>query len=184
VLEKHPRFEAMRSRFLEILDSRDRIPAGHAAAARMLYNLWQDAANPRGLWRRTTLAEYRTASRRGRRCSTWTRWAAAEKENWVWGGATCLARATGAAWCAVARRRRRQGGARVRPAPSLRADGGFKLPEAKTDVDWVDADTMMVGTDTGPGSMTDSGYPRTVGAGSAARRWPMRRPCSRAWRRT
>src|ERR1700756_2437542 len=25
----------------------------------LLYNLWKDAKNPRGLWRRTTLAEFR-----------------------------------------------------------------------------------------------------------------------------
>jgi prolyl oligopeptidase len=41
-------------------------------------------------------------------------------------------------------------------------DGGFELPEAKTSVDWLDADTLYVGTDFGPGSLTDSGYPRVI----------------------
>ena len=44
-------------------------------------------------------------------------------------------------------------------------DNGFRLPEAKSIVGWIDADTVYVGTDLGPGSMTGSGYPRTV------RRW-------------
>ena len=39
---------------------------------------------------------------------------------------------------------------------------GFALPEAKSDVSWVDADTLIVGTDWGPGSLTSSGYPRVV----------------------
>ena len=56
-LEKHPRFEAMRSRILEVLDSRDKIPYV-ARRGDALYNFWQDASHPRGLWRRTTLAEY------------------------------------------------------------------------------------------------------------------------------
>ena len=40
--------------------------------------------------------------------------------------------------------------------------GGFYLPEAKTRASWKDKDTLLVGTDTGEGSLTDSGYPRTV----------------------
>ena len=57
-LEKHPRFEPMRARFLEILDSKEKIPTV-TRRGDFFYNLWQDAKNPRGLWRRTTLAEYR-----------------------------------------------------------------------------------------------------------------------------
>jgi prolyl oligopeptidase len=37
---------------------------------------------------------------------------------------------------------------------------GFSLPEAKSDLAWKDRDTLLVGTDFGPGSLTDSGYPR------------------------
>jgi len=39
---------------------------------------------------------------------------------------------------------------------------GFTVPEAKTDVGWIDADRIYVGTDFGPGSLTTSGYPRLV----------------------
>jgi len=39
---------------------------------------------------------------------------------------------------------------------------GYSLPEAKSRVSWRDADSMFVGTDFGPGSLTDSGYPRVV----------------------
>jgi len=39
---------------------------------------------------------------------------------------------------------------------------GFNLPEAKSDVAWIDRDTLFVGTDFGPGSLTESGYPRIV----------------------
>jgi prolyl oligopeptidase len=40
--------------------------------------------------------------------------------------------------------------------------GGFSLPEAKSSVAWRDEDTLWVGTDFGPGSLTSSGYPRIV----------------------
>ena len=56
VLEAQPRFAAMRDGFRAILDSRDKIPyvtrRGDA-----LYNFWRDAEHPRGLWRRSTLAD-------------------------------------------------------------------------------------------------------------------------------
>jgi prolyl oligopeptidase PreP (S9A serine peptidase family) len=48
------------------------------------------------------------------------------------------------------------------------------LPEAKSDVAWVDADTLYVGTDFGPGSMTDSGYPRIL------KRWKRGTPLAEA----
>jgi prolyl oligopeptidase len=40
--------------------------------------------------------------------------------------------------------------------------GGFVLPEAKSEVTWIDADAVYVATDFGAGSMTRSGYPRIV----------------------
>ncbi|NBW96296.1 MAG: S9 family peptidase, partial [Planctomycetia bacterium] len=40
--------------------------------------------------------------------------------------------------------------------------GGFSLPEAKSRVAWRDRDSLFVATDFGPGSLTSSGYPRTV----------------------
>src|SRR5690606_30154484 len=39
---------------------------------------------------------------------------------------------------------------------------GFERPEAKGSVGWIDQDTVYVSTDFGEGTMTDSGYPRTV----------------------
>src|SRR5690349_14856502 len=51
--------EALRKRLQAILDAKDRIPyvSRHGD---YLYNFWRDAHHERGVWRRTTLAEYRT----------------------------------------------------------------------------------------------------------------------------
>ena len=48
------------------------------------------------------------------------------------------------------------------PSPRRSSPDGFTLPEAKSSVTWRDADTLWVGTDFGPGSLTTSGYPRVV----------------------
>src|SRR5207245_1657671 len=55
-----PRFAALKAEILDSLDANDRIPYVVRRAG-YLYNFWQDASHPRGLWRRTTLADYRTA---------------------------------------------------------------------------------------------------------------------------
>lgn len=53
-------------------------------------------------------------------------------------------------------------------------EGGFFLPEAKGSMGWIDIDTVFVQTDFGPGSMTDSGYPRI------AKRWSRGTPLESA----
>src|SRR5579863_9104744 len=57
-LESLPNFEPIRARLLSILDSKERIPFV-AKHGRWYYNFWRDQNNPRGLWRRTTLQEFK-----------------------------------------------------------------------------------------------------------------------------
>jgi prolyl oligopeptidase len=51
---------------------------------------------------------------------------------------------------------------------------GFHLPQAKSEVSWINQDTLFVGTDFGPGSQTTSGYPRI------AKRWQRGTPLASA----
>ena len=87
--------------------------------------------------------------------------AAAEKENWVWHGADCLKPEYKRCLVPLSR-----GGADadvVREFDLAVEDvreGRLLLPEAKSSAGWLDRDTLYVGTDFGPGSMTTSGYPR------------------------
>jgi prolyl oligopeptidase len=161
------RYEPLRKQLLSILDSRDRIPF----VTRMgehYYNFWRDAANPRGLWRRTTLAEYAKAQPAWDVVIDLDALAKSENENWVWQGADCLRpEKSGQPYrrCIIGLSR---GGADASVQREFdlidRAfvKGGFTLPEAKQDMSWKDIDTVWVGTDFGPGSMTTSGYPRIV----------------------
>jgi hypothetical protein len=54
------------------------------------YNFWRDAQHVRGIWRRTTLAQYQLAEPAWETVIDLDQLAAGENENWVWGGATCL----------------------------------------------------------------------------------------------
>lgn len=55
-LEAVPGFKDGQARVLAILDAKDKVPYA-AKMGKYLYNFWQDDANPRGLWRRTSYAD-------------------------------------------------------------------------------------------------------------------------------
>jgi prolyl oligopeptidase len=173
-LEAFPDFAAMKVRFREVLDSRERIPY-FTRRGPWLYNFWRDAAHPRGLWRRASLAEYRQPAPAWDVLIDLDALAHAEGENWVWGGATCLGPHYERGLVSLSR-----GGADAKVVREFDlttrrfVEGGFSLPEAKSEVEWLDLDTVFVGTDFGPGSLTDSGYPRVI------KRWQRGQPLDAA----
>ena len=83
------RFERMRVQALEVFDTDDSIPSIRRRGE-FLYNFWRDAANPRGLWRRTTLDGFRTDTPDWDVLIDVDALAAAEDENWVWHGAAMI----------------------------------------------------------------------------------------------
>ncbi|TGD88994.1 S9 family peptidase [Mycolicibacterium sp. CH28] len=155
-------FEQLRTEALEVLDTDARIPYVRRRGE-YLYNFWRDAANPRGLWQRTTLQSYRTESPDWDVIIDIDALATAEGENWVWAGADVIEPEHTLALVSLSR-----GGsdaAVVREFDMIKREfvsGGFALPEAKSRVSWEDTDTVLVGTDFGPGSLTESGYPRII----------------------
>jgi prolyl oligopeptidase len=161
-LTGEPRFEALRVEIREVFDSTDRIPY-ITRRGEYRYNFWRDREHPRGLWRRTTLAEYRKDTPNWEILLDIDALGRDEGENWVYGGAQCLRPDYRRALISLSR-----GGADaevVREFDIERREfiaDGFRLPEAKSNVDWIDADTIYVATDFGQGTLTTSGYPRTV----------------------
>jgi prolyl oligopeptidase len=162
-LSDSARFEDLRTELRQVLDADDRIPYPRRRGA-YLYNFWQDAAHPRGLWRRTTLAEYRRAQPDWDVLLDIDALGEQEGENWVFHGATML-RPGGYQRALVQLSRGGADASVVREfdVPGRRfVEDGFTVSEAKTDVGWIDAGQIYVGTDFGPGSLTTSGYPRVV----------------------
>ncbi len=159
-LAESSEFLALQARLLAIFDSQERIPYV-GKHGEFFYNFWRDAQHVRGLWRRTTLAEYRKPAPDWDIVLDLDALAAAEGENWVWHGAEMRRPDRTRALIALSR-----GGADATVVREFdlttRAfvPGGFVLPEAKGGMSWRDADSVFVATDFGPGSMTDSGYPR------------------------
>ena len=146
------------------LTAPDRIPYGELAAGQV-YNFWQDGAHVRGLWRRTSLADYQAAEPRWEVLLDLDALSKTRNENWVWKGALCLPPAN--LRCLVKLSRGGGDAIVVREFDvGARAfvDDGFNVAEAKTDIAWVDADTVMVATNWGSETLTQAGYPRVVKA--------------------
>lgn len=161
-LEAAPGFSELRSRLRRIYDSKAKIPMPKALA-QYVYNFWKDEAHPRGVWRRAPLAEYRKPSPKWELVLDVDALATSENESWVWQGATCLYPKYHR--CLINLSRGGADAAVVRELDMVKkafVSGGFSLPEAKSEVSWKDLDTLYVATDFGPGTLTDSGYPRIV----------------------
>jgi len=167
-------FEQLRTEALEVLDTDARIPYVRRRGE-YLYNFWRDAANPRGLWRRTTLDSYRGDSPEWDVLIDVDELGRADDEKWVWAGATVIEPEFTRALVSLSR-----GGSDaviVREFDMITREfiaDGFALPEAKSQIGWADPDTVLVGTDFGPGSLTESGYPRIV------KRWRRGMPLAQA----
>ena len=169
-------FAETRDRIEALLDSEAKIPDVSRIGDRY-YNFWKDADHPRGVWRRTSLESYRTDAPEWETVLDLDALGQAEGENWVWHGASVL-RGDGAHRLAMLDLSRGGADADVSREFDLHTlefvEDGFYRPEAKGGVSWIDEDTLFLMTDTGPGSLTDSGYPRT------ARRWRRGTPLEEA----
>ncbi|MGJ5138530.1 prolyl oligopeptidase family serine peptidase [Bradyrhizobium oligotrophicum] len=167
-------FARDRDALAAILDRPDNIPFVSRRGG-LLYNQWKDAAHPRGLWRRTTLTEFRKAQPQWEDLLDIDRLAADEGEDWALNGVSSLPPAHEHAILSLSR-----GGS---DAVVLRefdlaakrfVTGGFTLSEAKGSAAWLDADTLLLASAFGPGMATPSGYARTV------RRWRRGQPVEQA----
>jgi prolyl oligopeptidase len=163
-LTTDPRYETFRAQAEAILTSQDRLPYP-SFLGDGVGNFWQDAANPKGVWRRTSLESYATAAPAWEVLLDIDALARAEGVDWVFKGASCLA--PDDRRCLISLSEGGKDAVVVREFDTVTkrfVEGGFSLPEGKHRIAWLDADTLLVATDFGPGTLTESGYPYIVKA--------------------
>jgi prolyl oligopeptidase len=157
-----PGFATLQERLFGIYSSKERIPSPRMAND-SLRNFWTDSEHPRGLWRQTTLADYKKPK------PTWTTLldvdalGKAESESYVFHGSICLYPLRKRCLLSLSK-----GGGDAVVVREFDVDkkgfvdGGFTLPQAKHRLSWKDENTLYLATDFGPGTLTSSGYPRLV----------------------
>ncbi|MFN3464658.1 MAG: prolyl oligopeptidase family serine peptidase [Terricaulis sp.] len=158
VLENDPRYAGLLDAALEVAQSRDRLPLGQIRGG-YVYNFWQDPDHVRGILRRAPLAGYAANDPRWETVLDIDALARAENANWVYQGADCdpsgvrcmISLSNGGLDASTDREFDLQTRQFV--------DGGFVVPEAKSNIGWLDRDTLLVATNWGEGSLTESGYP-------------------------
>ncbi|MBO0749286.1 MAG: S9 family peptidase [Porphyrobacter sp.] len=161
-LEADPRYKPFYDQALAIATAEDRIPMP-AFRNGGIFNFWQDNDHLRGLWRRTTLADYRTAHPRWRTVLDVDALGKAEGKSWVWKGANCLLPEE--RLCLISLSDGGEDAVEAREfdlTSNSFVQGGFFLPRSQLSFDWEDADHLLVSTDWTGQDLTESGYPYIV----------------------
>ncbi|WP_084500277.1 prolyl oligopeptidase family serine peptidase [Brevibacterium album] len=169
-------YEGLVTSIRDALDSEDRIP-GVSKLGEHYYNFWRDRAHPKGLWRRTSWESYVTESPDWEILLDVDALAAAEETEWVFQGARVRRSDSRRALVFLSpdggdahmvREFDLEAKAFVADMPDTggdeagASDAPFVLPTAKAQASWVDDDTLLVATDWGPGTLTDSTYPASA----------------------
>lgn len=164
-LQTDPRFEELKAEALAIYNAEDRIP-GVSFTHYGMVNFWQDATNPKGILRRTTLESWRSDNPEWETILDVDALAAEEGKEWVYGGMSCLP--PDGTRCMVYLS---DGGKDARVAREFdletldfvpETEDPFVLPESQGSAGWVDRDTLLISRDFGPDTVTDSFYPFTT----------------------
>jgi prolyl oligopeptidase len=162
VLEDDQRYDVFRKEALAILTAQDRIATPRFRAGG-IDNFWQDLTHVRGVWRQTTLESYRSGKPQWATVLDVDALAKTESANWIYKGSDCLEPEE--TRCLVSLSDGGKDAVVVREfdaAAKTFVEGGFNLHEGKHRISWLDQETLLVATDFGPGSLTESGYPFIV----------------------
>lgn len=167
-------FEDLQSQFEKIYKSKDKIPSAMLLGD-VAYNLWQGANHVRGIWRRTLLEDLLDGDPQWETVLDLDKLEESWQKNIVWKGAECLAPDFERCMVALS-----DGGKDAVTYYEFDLvtleflEDGFAVPEAKSYLRWESDDRLFVATDFGPGSLTNSGYPRII------KRWHRGTPLSQA----
>ena len=164
-LQSDPNYPAFEADAIEALTSAERIPYGSIRNG-MVYNFWQDDTHVRGLWRRTSLENYASDAPEWETVLDFDKLAADEDKNWVYKGADCFAPKGSSDYkCMVSLSNGGKDAVIQREFDLVTkqfVEGGFVTPEAKQGSAWASPDTLLIATDWGEGTVTQSGYPFVV----------------------
>ncbi|MET3521982.1 prolyl oligopeptidase family serine peptidase [Mesorhizobium abyssinicae] len=161
-LQGDPGYQASFETALDLMTAEDNIPVGTAINGHV-YNFWQDKTNVLGLWRRTTVASYKTDKPEWETIVDFDVLSAKEGIKWVFSGASRLYPDFNR--CLVSMSPDGGDASEMREfdiAAKSFVEGGFRAPASKSGFSWLDEDTVIVSAAFEEDDKTQSGYPRVV----------------------
>ncbi|MFC3052471.1 prolyl oligopeptidase family serine peptidase [Kordiimonas pumila] len=156
------RFESIQQGLLQDYNASDKIAYGKLLGG-AVHNFWQDETHVRGLWRRASWRSYTASEPKWVEILDIDKLAADEGENWVYKERQCLPPDFGL--CLISLSRGGGDAVVMREFDAVLKQfvaGGFVTEEAKQGSVWIDKNTLLISTDFGINTMTDSGYPNEV----------------------
>jgi len=155
-------FEQKKKDALEILTASDRIVYG-SIRGDLVYNFWQSATQPQGVWRRTSFANYKSGDYEWETVLDLDLLSEKEGIKWVWKGANFLTPTSNRCLIELS-----DGGKDAVEVREFDVDNGefvedgFFVAEAKTNVTWANSDAIWLATRFDDDAVTESGYPRVL----------------------
>lgn len=161
-IEADPLFKELADKIRKIMGSTDRIPMP-TLASNSIRNFWDDPQHVRGLWRQTTPEEYQKPHPQWTTILDIDALNKQEGKSWVFRGAICLPPLYDRCLLRLSDGGKDETTTREFIVSEKKfVPDGFILEAAKSKIDWVDENTVVLSTNFGADSLTASGYARIV----------------------
>ncbi|MFT9179416.1 MAG: prolyl oligopeptidase family serine peptidase [Zymomonas mobilis] len=162
LLESDSRYKTLYQEALAIGSAKDRIPMPSFLQGE-IYNFWKDSDHLRGIWRKTSLEDYRNATPHWQTVLDIDALGKAEGKSWVLHGIDCFQ--PDQRLCLISLSDGGEDAAEIREfdlTTKQFVKDGFHLPRGKHRVTWEDKDHLLIATDWTKDDLTESGYPFIV----------------------
>ncbi len=162
VLKKNKVYDQLYSNTLKVLNSKERIVYA-TITGEYAYNFWQDSDHERGIWRRQLKSDYESGQSNWEILLDVDALSKKEQKKWVFHGATPLYPGNTRYLISLS-----NGGGDANEVREFDVrtksfvSNGFFVPEAKCNVQYWDENTLIIASDFGQGTLTESGYPKSV----------------------
>ena len=155
-------YKELYNQALTVLNNKSRLPAV-TQKGKWIYNFWQDEKHPRGIYRKTTIKQFKKSKPKWYTVLDMDEYSLLKGENYDFHGLSCLP--PDGNDCLVNLSLGGGDAIVVREFDLKKkkfVKNGFSVPLAKTQVSWIDKNNIYIGTDFGVGSLTKSGYPKII----------------------
>lgn len=155
-------FQALKQQYLDDLNDDEKIDYPRIVGD-YVYNFWKDENHVRGIWRRTSIQDYKADKDNWNIILDLDKLSKKEDKKWVFSGVNWLAPDYKICLLSLS-----DGGTDENIVREFNVDtkefvkDGFYLPSSKGSIAWLNENQLLIGRNFGEGTLTTSGYPRIV----------------------